>query len=483
MITDADYLAWLVRGGRRIALVEVETDVPRFLSNVGYMTLPSDTPPNQRYLPCIARGFAFRERLSLDGNASISVGDIEIHNEDGALDDWLEDVWVNRKIRIYIGDADWPRDDFRLEFSGIIAAFNSSAAGRLNIVLRNKMERLNTPATETVLGGETPNKDRLLPVMLGENNNVEPLLIDPAQHEYMIHNGPMERLIEVRDNGVPLSAVTPYLATGKIRLLATPAGTITVSAQGKTPYTNTVAGIVKVLATEYGNPTERLGAEDLDAAALATFDAAHPQPVGISLSDRTNVMQACQQLAASVGAQVVMSQKGLLRLVKVQLPGVGPVTRIEPSDYVDKSLSIRQRPEVVAGVKLGYDKNWLVQTSLNTGIPPEHKSMFAQEWLTVTARDPAVADEYRLFAETPQVDTLLLRGADAQAEADRRLALWGVPRTVYGFTGYPQLFALELGSRVVLVAPRWDLDDGKEGIVIGIERDWIGGRCTVEVLT
>lgn len=481
-MTDAEYQAWLVRGGLRAALIEIDTDVPRYLSTVPYTTLPTDTPANRMYLPVVARGFAFSERLSLDSNPSISAGDIEIHNDDGALDGWLSDVWVNRAIRVYIGDVNWPRADFRLEFSGVVADLTSSSADRLNIVLRNKLERLNTPVSEATLGGTTPNKDRLLPVLLGECHNVEPLLTDPANHEYQLHSGSMERVIEVRDNGVPLSNTTATLGAGKFRLGNTPAGAITASAQGRTPYGNTVAALVQVLATQYGTPTERLTAGDLDAASLAAFAAAHPQPVGLWLPDRANVLQCCQQLAASVGAQVVMSRQGLLRLIKVALPGTGTPVAIGPADYEARSLSIKQRTEVIAGVKLGYCRNWAVQTSLDTGIPPAHKDLYAQEWLTATARDAATASAYRLHAEPPQADTLLLRGADAQPEAARRLALWKTPRTVYGLRGYAQLLTLELGQPVTLTAPRWGLGEGKAGIVIGLQRDWIAGRCDVEVL-
>lgn len=481
-MTDNEYQRWLTKGGIRVALVEVDTETPRYLSTVPYTTLPTDTPANRAYLPCVAQGFAFSERLSLDGNPSISAGDIEIHNEDGAFDGWLSDVWVNRAIRVYIGDVNWPRDDFRLEFSGVVADLTSSSADRLNIVLRNKLERLNTPVTETVLGGTTPNKDRLRPVLLGECHNVEPLLTDPANHEYQVHNGAIERLIEVRDNGVPLDNTTATLSTGRFRLGNTPAGTITASVQGRTPYGSTVAALVQVLATQYGTPTERLTSGDLDATNLADFEAAHPQPVGLSLRDRANVLQSCQQLAASVGAQVVMSRQGLLRLVKVALPDTSAPVPIGLADYEARSLTIKQRTEVIAGVKLGYCRNWTVQTSLDTGIPPEHKDLFAQEWLTVTARDAAVAAAYRLHAEPSQVDTLLLRGADAQAEAQRRLALWKVPRTVYSLRGYANLLTLELGQPVTLTAERWGLDDGQQGIVIGLQRDWIAGRCEVEVL-
>jgi len=481
-MTDAEYQAWLVRDGYRVALIEVDTDIPRYLSTVAYTTLPTDTPANRMHLPCVAGGFAFSERLSLDGNPAISAGDIELSNEDGALDAWLSEVWVNRAIRVYIGDVSWSRADFRLEFSGVVADLTSSAAGRLNIVLRNKLERLNTPVVEAVLGGTTTNKDRLLPVLLGECHNVEPLLVDPANHEYQVHSGPMERVIEVRDNGVPLSNTTAALSTGKFRLGGTPAGTITVSAQGRTPYQNTAGNLVRTLATAYGTPSERLTPADLDTVSLDAFNVLNQQVLGMSLPDRANVLQCCQQIAASVGAQVVMSRQGLLRLVKVALPGVGAPVAIGPSDYEAGSLSIKQRIDVVAGVKLGYCRAWSVQANLDTGIPPAHKDLFAQEWLTVTARDTAVAAAYRLYAEPAQVDTLLLRAADAQAEADRRLALWKVSRTVYSLRGYAHLLTLELGQPVTLTAPRWGLDAGRQGIVIAVQRDWIAGRCVVEVL-
>ena len=120
MISDNDYQNWLSSGGLRVALVEVDTDIPRLLSTVPYTTLPTDTPANRVYLPCVAGGFAFSEQLSLDGTPSISVGDIEIYNEEGDLDDWLLDVWTNRAVRVYIGDVSWARSDFRLEFSGVV---------------------------------------------------------------------------------------------------------------------------------------------------------------------------------------------------------------------------------------------------------------------------------------------------------------------------------------------------------------------------
>lgn len=480
-MTDEQFTAWLASGGRRLALVEIDTDTPRYLSNVAYTTLPTDTPANRVYRPVVASGFAFSESLSLSGAASVSVGSIELHNEDGGLDDWLDEVWANRAIRVYIGDATWPRADFRLVFSGLVDKLGSSAANRLSIVLRDKLERLNTPATDAKLGGTTDNKDRLQPITLGECHNVTPLLANPSLHEYQWHQGASERLIEVRDNGVPVST-TAVLGTGKFKLLATPAGQVTASVQGRTPYSSTVSGIVQALATSYGTPTERFTGADLDSAQLAAFAAACPQPVGYYLGDRANVLQVCQELAASVGAQCVVSRAGQLRIVRLALPGTGTPVAIGPQDYEARSLAVKERTTVIAGVKLGYCKNWTVQDKLETGIPPAHKDLFAQEWLTVTANDPAVAAAYRLYAEPEQVNTLLLTEADAQAEANRRLNLWKVQRTVYQVKGYARCLLLELGQAVTLQGDRFGLQAGKTGVVVGLQLDWMAGRATVEVL-
>lgn len=160
-------------------------------------------------------------------------------------------MWVNRAITISVGDITWPRSQFVTLFSGVVASFESRSSGRLNIILRDKMERLNTPVSEAELGGTSENKDRLIPVTLGEVHNVSPLLVDAANHVYQVNNGQCEGIIEVRDNGVPVSA-TNNLFAGTFTLLASPAGTITASVQGVTPYVNTVAGCVKILVKSYG---------------------------------------------------------------------------------------------------------------------------------------------------------------------------------------------------------------------------------------
>ena len=108
--------------------------------------------------------------MSLTGEAGLSGGDIELDNGDGALDGWLLDVWRNRAIKAWAGDPSWPRADFRLVFDGIIDDVGSSSRETINLVLSDKLQRLNTPITEVKLGGTTPNKDAILPIAVALND-------------------------------------------------------------------------------------------------------------------------------------------------------------------------------------------------------------------------------------------------------------------------------------------------------------------------
>jgi hypothetical protein len=470
-------------------LVEVNVksggvETTRYLSNKGYVTRPTDTPSNTVYSPYIADGIKFTETLSIDGTASLSLGDIEIDNLSGDRDAWFDDVWANRSIKVFIGDVSWVRSDFRLIFDGIVAQFDTKARNRFNLRVSDKLQRLNTPVTETKLGGTTANADKLLPLCFGECHNIEPLLVDPTINEYQVHAGAIERIIEVRDNGVPV-AFTPFISTGKFRLAAQPSGQITASVQGDKPstYANDIASIIQRLATAYGLVDRRFTLAELDTAAFTAFAAANPQPVGIYLFDRANVIDAMNQLAVSVGGRVLISRGGLLTIIKLDLPQASGGTTVTPTDIVQQSLAVSQLPTVKAGVQIGYCKNWTVQTgNIAAGVPTNHADLYAQEWLTVTRTDSGTQADYKTFVEPTQEDTLLLTNADAVAEANRRLGMWKTQRRVYKYEGMPWLMLESLGSAQTLQNTRFGLTAGKTGQIVSLATDWLNPHITIEVL-
>lgn len=489
-MTDEEFAAWLESDrAKRVLLAELGvntggSETTRYLANHAYTSASTDTPANQYYDSLLAGGISLQETLGLSsGAASMSQGDIRLNNADGGIDSWLSDAWSNRTIVIYLGDRGWPKADFRVVYSGTIASVEGSGQDYLLVRMNDKMQRLETAVTETKLGGSTPNADALIPLCFGECHNVTPLLTNAGTLEYAVHNGPIESIIEVRDNGVPV-AYTPNLATGRFTLAASPVGTITASVQGDKPsaYVNDVGSLVQRLVKDFGRSDVRFTNADLDTANLSAFVTANPQPVGLYLDGSITVREACNMLAASVGARTVMTRAGLLRLVKIALPPASTAYTITESDTVERSLHMAPRPRVSAACKLGYCRNWTVQRDIQTGILPEHKELFAQEWLTVTSSDSTAATLHKLPLDVEQEDTLLLVTADATAEANRRLALRSAARSVLSFTTGPKLIQCDLGSGLTLTSSRYGLSAGVAVQVVSLDIDWMHGSMHVEVL-
>lgn len=669
-MTDAEYTAWLKdQSAIRCVLIEADVKVggsvvTRYLSNRGYVTRPSDTPANTSYLPRVVGGIKVGRKLSLDSSIQLSFGDIELTNFDGLLDSWADDYWVNRSIKIYLGDSSWVRSDFRLVFSGITTGIDTRKRDSVNIKISDKLQRLNYPVSETKLGGTSSLADNLIPLLFGECHNIEPLLVDASVNEYQIHNGPVESIFEVRDNGIPV-LYTPFVSTGKFRLNQAPAGQITCSAQGYMrsqnmlqyseafdnvywtkssctatanatvapdgtttaekltentaasvthffsrnlvftagqyytfsvyikaagrtgcrvslsstlfaggpnlyvnltdgsitstvdctyavasvgngwyrcslsalcdtsgtggaslfptipPFTSTYTGdgtsgiyvwgaqvelgdspsayvktttatanifprttaeLIRVVSTQYGSATNMLASADIDWTNFEAFNTANPQPVGIYLKSRANVLDVCNQLASSLGARLTVGNTGLVGLVKLELPQSTPGTSIGVSDFVDRSIEVSQLVPVVASIKLGYCKNWTVQETLAAGLVINTVALFNEEWLTVTRTDSAASTNYNLFVDPEMTETLLLVNVDAVNEANRRLNIFNVQRKVIRYRGFYHLIFENLGASQTITHPRFGLASGKTGQIISITTDLLSPHVDFEVL-
>lgn len=476
-VSDSEYTAWLHNiKATRCILVEVIARVSgiettRYLSNMGYF----DTSAGREYDPIVVgNSLQIVERISIDGQSTINYGDIELINKGGDLDSWLEDIWRNRAVAAYIGDVKWARSDFRPIFVGVVDDIDSRDSESLNIKVRDKLARLNTPVSENTLGGSTPNKNELIPICFGEPHNITPLLADPATLDYRFHDGQAERVIEVRSNGVP-AGVTTTLSSGKFVPDVNPQGTtITCDPQGYDDggYITSCRDIIEVLVTEYGEANTRFTAGDLDSTNLNAFDSAHTQKYGIYLNRRENVKSICDEIASSIGAQMVMSRAGLLQLHQIDLPPSGTPTEITTADMFEDTLAIAERIPVQAAVTINYARNYTVQDSLDTGIIQKHKDSFAKEWWSVTSEDATTKTNYRLDAEPEPINTFLISESEASAEATRRLTLFKTQRHIISFQGRPNLIELQLGDPVTVTHPRFGLSGGKTGMVVGMSINW-----------
>lgn len=487
----------------------------KYFANRGYNTSTADILID----PSLTGTVRFAESISAEGGVSISYGDLEIDNTDGSKDSWLDIdsyVWVNRSIQVYYGDPTQIVTDaagiastFDLIFDGVIVDIGSRNRNSVNIRVRDKMERLNAPISENTLGtygtwgagvGQT-NQAAVLPLMLGEPHNVQPLLIDPSQLEYQINDGIIEQITEIRDNGVPIYTVGVLttgavlnLAAGKFKLNQPLVGDCTVSVQGvkssmdlttgtiSATYVNNIANLIALVVSQYGPVSSRLSTSELDLPNLYAFSTSSAEYVGLAITDRQNILAVCQELAGSVGAQLYFTRQGKLQLIKYGVPTPDALVNVTNSDIISNSLSISSRSSIIAAKKLGYCKNWFVQTNLGTAIPLQHKYWFGEEYWLKTSDDTAGNKTlYKLNLEPVQKNTLLVDGTQADAEAIRLNNYFGSIKTTYRFTGTSRLLTLKLGQSINLTHNRFGLSSGKTGQVVALEPNWSKGLIDIEV--
>lgn len=176
-ISDAQYAAWLRSSGqRRCVLVEAKvytgaSETTRYISNLGYVTQPGDTPANTHYAEILTAAPV----VSAGIDQAMSIGELVLHNPRGALDAWLDDGWDGRDILLFLGDPEWGRDDFRPYFAGIIDHITAPTIDTLALSLRDKRERLNAPV-QTALYADGPNEGKEKPLAYGYILNAEPVL-------------------------------------------------------------------------------------------------------------------------------------------------------------------------------------------------------------------------------------------------------------------------------------------------------------------
>ena len=134
-------------------------------------------------------------------------------------------------------------------------------------------------------------------------------------------------------------------------------------------------------------------------------------------------------------------------------------------------------------VTLRYRRHWAVQSGseLANCVATARRTELAQEWRTVTAENASVKTKNLLAAELT-FDTLLVDEADAQAEAARLLALYGVRRDRLIVPIDTDLAAAaDLGRTVTIMVNRWGYNAGRQMTVLGLTERASAGVSEIEV--
>lgn len=487
-ISDAQFAAWLAADNQqRTILCEAKAysgaaEVTRYMATRPYVSTPADTPANTAYDDIIVSIPTFTRRMSeaFTGATTQSWGDIEILNEGGALDSWLDDGWDGRGLALYIGDPAWPKSDFRPILQGVTADIIARDAKTLALKARDKTYAVNVPIQTTMIAGTTANAGKPVPLLFGEAYNITPLLIDAAAHKYQYHDGAAQGVTTVYDNGVSV-AFTDTVAAGTFVLTAAPAGQVTCDAKGAKPggtYLTKVADIVSHIVTTRSTLTSG----DLDSASFTAMNTTAAQTVGLYIEARENIINALDDLVTSVGGWWGFSRAGLMQLGVLAAPSGTPALIMGTDDSVERGLSVKRRDLPLAQYTLGWKRCWTKQTSGLAGAVTEAtKAILADDYQSITKTNAGVLTKYLLADKPDRVGSLLVVQAEADTEAQRRVTLRNAVRRVFTLEAFTAPLKADLGQVVQLTHPRFGFAAGVLGVVVGIEEQPTQNRVKLEV--
>lgn len=474
---------WLMDNtASRCILVEVsvfngQEETTLFLSNRNYTTTSGEVPEHTAYLPCIEAVSPLAEKLDIDGSTSLSLGELTFSNHSGDLDEWLSWVFDNRTVSVFIGDTNWPRQEFEIIYTGIVTTLQIKSSTTLALPITDNLQRLNG-----AINDELDDDEETLPVCFGEVSNVKPKLIDPVNLVYQVHTRKIGGIIEVRDRGLPV-LFSHDLDAGTFQLGSKPFGEVTCSVWGDAEdmYVDTPSEIIHRLATQFG--PEPLTSQEVDVDSFEAFNLDNQQCVGMFLDERSNLLEVMTQIASSVGSAVCTSATGRLKIIQIQAPELmTSQMRITEDSIVEDSLRVRSKLEVMSSIKLGYNRNYAADLEMSVGVPTAHQDQFDGEWKFVKVKDDEIISLYRHTKEPVAQLTSLQSGSDALAEATRWFNIFKTQRFIYTLKGYEELLQLELGEAIELDHKKFGFLGGRKAMVIGLSKNWATGLVDVELL-
>lgn len=448
------------------------------------------------------------------GRQSISYGETLLANTDGELDYLIDDFFDGRELRLYYGREEDVRERFVLVLRAQIAAV-AVEIRRVSIRLRDRAVTLDKPFSTAKYGGTNvlpagvdgtadDIKDQAKPRIFGRIALMEPVMVNTSLLIYQVNNGYAD-VANVFDGGAYLAREdTDYNSEadittednqprpgyykvwsegGLIRLGSRPFSTLSVSCAASWNAAEITAAAIlrdvieQAYRTDSSMPT---GAADWHHFDLAKLDEDNAASLGVLVNADETTLSLLDRICVTVGAYWGFDALGKLRVLRLEEPAATADLEVDPWETIEAE----REPEGQLPywrVTLQADANYAVQdkTGLAGVVPADRAAWFANAYRDSKAEDTAIQST-RLLAEEVTSETLFNGISAAKAEAERRLALFGVRRDVVTLT-IPQPYfygdALDLGKTVKFTANRLGYDLGKNFLVIGINIDYGNDRA------
>ena len=287
--------SWLMRASPRDESTSTDpvTTIDVDLSTDGHRGHITDTDTIQ-YRQALINPYTFEIGLdNLWGIANVKAGEITIPDARGDYRSLCLEDWIGRNLDIHLGPQGGRDSDFA-RVSQLRSLNRHYDRTSLTLIVDDFSQVFNNPiqtnryAGTGGLNGDNELKGVLVPLALGLNRQIEPILVDATQRIYQVNDGEIESIFNLEDNGTALVFNTDVadieaggsptvgryntsLATGHIRLGNDPSGVLTCDVKGYKSstygYVDHPGPLIKLVVIEF---TELVDPDNLD---LPAFDA------------------------------------------------------------------------------------------------------------------------------------------------------------------------------------------------------------------
>lgn len=462
---------------------DASKDTLRF-SDVGYITRPADQPANTLFESRAVNPGVIDRRISLSPESRVSGTqrvDFELANEDGSLDPAIANNAVEgQDVRVLVGNVDAAYADFVEVWKGQATGWDNDGK-RVRIACRDSSYLMENPVQTSLYagtGGVDGDADLTgtpKPLGFGKCVNVSPVLIDAANLIYQIHDGSIQSIDDVFDNGVALTldADTTDLYTGSTTAgqyrsdiskglfqLGSSPGVITVTFEGDdaSGYVEKIPDIALRILQERAS----VNSTYIDADSFASLATAVSGKGNIYINDATSGGEVMDTLMRGVGAYWFTRRNGQFKVQRLAEPDPNAsALDLDPINVLD--LRRVQMPASIMPPHyrrtVGYNRNWTVQPGegLAGAVTDARRKFLAVDWRTTVNTDVTVQTKHPLAQAPDLLQSNLDSKADADTLAAALMALHGPDRAMYEVELDSTGLAVEMGDTVKLTWPRFGL--------------------------
>lgn len=507
------YLAELTVYDRNAAA----TEVLRYSTGLGFVTGPAETPANTHYDPRILQPIdvsrhLFAPRRTMGRGVTIP-GDLVLNNGDGELDEFLDLGIAGRQVvirRTTVRRPAYPADfDTVLvgtmqlpEFEGDVVRIRLQDR-RFDLEVPFQTTRYLGDGLATGLEGGSDVAGTLKPVCLGApKRDVTPVCVNAQR---LIYEHGADDASAVRVQGKPLTQGSDYASELELigtapsanqwralpsspyfRLGSSPAGRVTCDpVHGANAAARTCAQLFSVAAQR----APLVDSSDIEAADLTTLDGLDDSVLGFWTREDTTVAQVLDRIAATTHAAWWWDRMGSLRIRRFTYPRAADASlTLTEDDVVKGSLHRVATNDPGQGVPayrqvVRWGRNYTPQTGdLDATLTDAERAELAREWLDAVSESEDVQTIHPLAGEMVR-ESLYTAQADAKAEADRRLDLYGPRRDMIEFTVEinDDTYGLDLFDTILFSHSDYGLETPSPWIVVGIEPNAALGLVTLIV--